>query len=109
MSLRSGPTATRRPITTTVAIRSRAHTIRRLHARIRRRELIQRPAAAIQLRHTRTLHQAVAIAVAEVAIVVAAAVAVVEAAEVAAAVAAVEAEARTVAEVLSLTAAAGTK
>jgi hypothetical protein len=108
MSLRSGPTATRRPTTTTAAIPSRAHTIRRLHARIRRRKLIQRPAAAIQLRHTLTLHLAVAIAVVEVAIVVAAPVAVAEAA-VAAAVAVVEAEARTVAEVLSLTAAAGTK
>src|SRR5439155_19925028 len=115
-SHRSGAMATRRPTTTTADILSRAlivrrsaRTVRRPLTRTRHRELIQRPAAAIHLRHIPTLHLAAAIAAAAaVAIVVAAAVAVGEVVVVAATVAAGEAEARTVAEVLSLTV-AGTK
>jgi hypothetical protein len=56
-----------RPTTATVALRSRAPTIRRPHTRIqlrRRRERIPRRAAATQLRHTPTPHRATAIAVA---------------------------------------------
>ena len=97
--------ATRRPTTATADILSRALIVRRPLARTRRRELIQRPAAAIHLRHTLILHLAAAIAAAEVAIAVAAAVAVGEGAVAVA----VAAEAHTVAEVLSLAGAAGTK
>src|SRR5467141_5435873 len=58
---RSGCNVTPRPTTATVAIRSRALTTRRPHARTRRRKLIPHQAAAIQLRRAPTLHRAAAI------------------------------------------------
>jgi hypothetical protein len=78
-SHRSGCNGTHRLTTTTGVIRSRALTIRRPHARTRRRELIPHRAAATQLRHAPTRHRAAA-AVVEVAAIAAAAAAEVHAA-----------------------------
>src|SRR5882762_1622246 len=58
---RSGRNVTPRPTTATAAIRSRALTTRRPHARTRHRKLTPHQAAAIQLRRAPTLHRAAAI------------------------------------------------
>src|SRR6266851_7218814 len=74
-SRHSGHTATRLLTTATATIRSRVLTIRRPHARTRRRELIPHRAAAIQLLHAPTPHPATAPAAGVVALVAAAAAA----------------------------------
>src|SRR5882762_2240007 len=58
---RSGRNVILRPTTATAAIRSRALTTRRPHARTRRRKLIPHRAAAIQLRRAPIPHRAAAI------------------------------------------------
>jgi len=58
---RSRRNVTPRPTTATAAIRSRALTTRRPHARTRRRKLIPHRAAAIQLRRVPIPHRAAAI------------------------------------------------
>src|SRR5712692_9735401 len=70
-SRHSGPTTTRLPTTATATIRSRVLTIRRLHVRTRRHELIPHRAAAIQLLHAPTPHPATAPAAGVVALVAA--------------------------------------
>src|SRR6266481_3299002 len=69
-SRRNALAETRHPPTTTAAIRSRALTIRRPRARIRRRELIPRPAVAIRRLRVPTPPLAAATAAAAIAVVV---------------------------------------